>query len=74
MKISQSQHELLVSMARVYSREIDDLKITCGEASHEELCDKALTHYEEISNKACCWNSTVVQALKFYKSNGGRRA
>ena len=40
------------------------------ETPHEDVCDRALEHYEEISRKACYWSSTVVKAIKFYKEHG----
>lgn len=34
---------------------------------HDELCDKALEHYEKISTEATHYNSLVPAAIKFYK-------
>ena len=54
----------------IAARQLSQLQIALsGAATHEELCDKALAHYQEISDKACCWNSTVVHAIEFYKQN-----
>ena len=39
------------------------------EATHEELCNQALKHYEEISDAACHWNSVVPEAIKYYRDN-----
>lgn len=41
----------------------------CAAATHDEICDGALRHYEEISTKACEWCSTVVHAIEFYRDN-----
>ena len=38
-----------------------------AKASHEELCDKALEHYDKVSNEAANWNSVVPKAIKFYQ-------
>jgi len=43
----------------------------CCKASHEEICDGALEHYEELSAKCHDWLSTIPQAIKFYKKYGG---
>ena len=40
-----------------------------SQATHEEVCDQALEHYEEISKKAKHWSSTVPTAIEFYKKN-----
>ena len=37
------------------------------EATHEEVCDQALKHYEEISNEVSHYSSVVPKAIKFYK-------
>ena len=42
---------------------IDDLQ-PGRSATHEELCDQALNHYEEISDAACHWNSVVPKAIR----------
>ena len=39
---------------------------TC-QASHEEICDNALSHYEQLSSECHDWLSTVPKAIKFYK-------
>lgn len=39
------------------------------QAPFGELCDQALVHYEQISNKANYWNSLVPDAIKFYRDN-----
>jgi len=36
--------------------------------THKELCDQALKHYQEISDKACHFNSLVPKAIEFYKN------
>jgi len=37
------------------------------EVPHDEQCDQALEHYEEISKTASSWSSLVPEAIKFYK-------
>lgn len=41
-----------------------------SEKTHEELCDDALKHYEELSKEVGSWLSTVPIAIKFYKKYG----
>lgn len=41
-----------------------------SQASHKEICDIAINHYYEISDKCCHFNSTVALALHFYKAFG----
>jgi len=36
--------------------------------THKELCDQALKHYQEISDKDCHFNSIVPKAIEFYKN------
>lgn len=38
----------------------------CAQAKPEELCASTLRHYEEISDKACYWVSTIPAAIKFW--------
>ena len=38
-----------------------------SQATHEEICDQALIHYEKISKETCDWNSVVPKAIKFYR-------
>lgn len=40
---------------------------------HEELCDRALEHYNEISDEATHYSSLVPAAIKFYKEHYVRR-
>jgi len=40
------------------------------QATHKELCNQALKHYEELSVKCCHWNSLVPRAIEFYKKFG----
>lgn len=40
-------------------------------ATHEEICDAAMGHYEEISSKASDWMNTVPIAIKFYRKYAG---
>jgi len=39
-------------------------------ATHEELCDSALAHYERIAEQASEWNSLVPKAIEFYRVYG----
>ena len=41
------------------------------QATHDEICDGALKHYEEVSTRGHCWSSTVVHAIEFYRKYGG---
>ena len=36
------------------------------EATHEEVCDHALEHYEEISKEASHYSSLVPKAIEFF--------
>ena len=36
-------------------------------ATHEEICDFAIKHYEKISSICCDWLSTIPKAIEFYK-------
>lgn len=40
------------------------------QATHEELCNQALEHYEDISKEVCHWNSLIPKAINFYKEWG----
>ena len=40
---------------------------------HEELCDRALEHYNEISDEATHYSSLVPAAIRFYKEHYVRR-
>ncbi len=42
------------------------------EATHEELCDSALKHYEELAKKCSDWYSLVPKAIEFYKQHGNK--
>ena len=37
------------------------------QATHAELCDQALEHYESLAKECCHWNSIVPKAIAFYK-------
>ncbi len=39
-------------------------------ATHEEICDGALLHYEALAKECCHWNSVVPKAIEFYKKYG----
>lgn len=41
-----------------------------GRTPFSELCDAALRHYEEVSDKAQSWLSTVPHAIEFFKMFG----
>ena len=34
---------------------------------HEELCDQALEHYDNVSKTASSWNSLIPKAIEYYK-------
>ena len=36
------------------------------EATPEELCEGALRHYDELSNKSCSWMNTIPKAIRFW--------
>lgn len=42
----------------------------CRAATHDEICDRALTHYREVASSACHWSKTVEMALQFYRQHG----
>lgn len=53
------------------SRMDDTVGVTgCGKATHEEICDAALEHYEKLATEGHYWSSVVPQAIKFYKKYG----
>lgn len=39
-------------------------------ATHEEICDQALEHYDSLAKEGSHWNSTVPRAIEFYKQHG----
>ncbi|MCK5612489.1 hypothetical protein KAR91_62025 [Candidatus Pacearchaeota archaeon] len=39
-------------------------------ATHEEICDGALRHYEELAKKHSHWMNTIPIAINFYKRYG----
>ncbi len=41
---------------------------TCN-ATHDEICDGALKHYEELSKLGHSWLSTIPQAIEFYRKH-----
>jgi len=41
-----------------------------GMATHEEICDGALTHYEKLATECHSWYSVVPKAIEFYKQYG----
>lgn len=41
------------------------------QATHEELCNKALTDYNEVAGQANIYNSTIYKAIMFYREYGG---
>lgn len=47
----------------------DNNEERCSMASHEDLCNDALKHYEEISSEATHWNSLVPLAIEYYRDN-----
>lgn len=44
-----------------------------SEATHEEICDRALKHYKTISQACCEWCSTVEHAIMFYRRYGSNK-
>ena len=38
-----------------------------AKATHKEICDQALVHYEKISVAQSEWNSVVPKAILFYR-------
>lgn len=38
-----------------------------GQATHDEICAGALTHYECVASKAGEWNATVRHAIEYYR-------
>ena len=42
-------------------------------ATHDEICESAMKHYMEVSDKACEWSSTVEHAIDFYRRHGEQR-
>ena len=42
-------------------------------ATHEEICNQALEHYEKISKEADEWNSVVPKAIRFYRDKEQRK-
>ena len=40
------------------------------QATHEEICEGALKHYERISKECCDWSSAIPKAIEFYKEYG----
>jgi len=45
---------------------IGDIKLG-QQATHEEVCDEALRHYEKIAKECCHWNSLIPKAIAFYR-------
>lgn len=41
-----------------------------AEATHEEICDQALEHYESLAKECSHWDSVVPKAIEFYKQHG----
>lgn len=41
-----------------------------AEATHEQICDQALLHYESLAKECCSWSSVVPRAIKFYRQYG----
>jgi len=37
------------------------------QASHEEICNQALRHYEKLAKEYSCWNSLIPKAIEYYK-------
>ena len=43
------------------------------QATHEEICDQALSNYREVADKCGYWSSTIEHAIKFYKEHGNKK-
>jgi len=37
-------------------------------ATHEEVCEQALAHYQQLSVETGEWNSVIPKAIFFYKN------
>ena len=42
-----------------------------AQATHDELCDGALEHYERLSSECSDWSSVIPEAIEFYRKHGG---
>lgn len=40
------------------------------QATHDDICDGALRHYNEVSNKASSWMNTIEKAIECYRKFG----
>lgn len=49
-----------------------DSSMSAKPTTHEQICNQALKHYEEISHIAKFWCSTVPLAIEFYREHGPR--
>ena len=47
----------------------DDIIGGACQGTHEEVCNQALKHYEQISTEVCHWNSLIPAAIKYYRDN-----
>ena len=45
-----------------------------AKATHEEICDSALEHYEAVATECHHWSSTVPRAIEFFKTYGKYKA
>lgn len=43
-----------------------------GKATHEEICNAALQHYESLATECSHWSSVVPKAIEFYRTYGNR--
>ena len=41
-----------------------------AQATHNDICDGALKHYEKLSNNACSWMNTIPKVIEFYRKYG----
>ena len=50
--------------------EITEPNTGTASATHEEICDQALEHYELLATECNHWSSVVPRAIRFYKQYG----
>jgi len=41
-----------------------------AKASHDDICDGALKHYETLANECHSWLSTIPKMIEFYRQYG----
>jgi len=70
--LENSSTELLQICAQCYTEKTisDSIDGETDQATHAELCDQALEHYESLAKECCHWNSLIPKAIEFYKEYG----